>query len=66
MPADLNELVPIPATYFSSGRQLPPVEPGKLITTDDSPLLEYYLWRSLSNDTPKVLTGHLWHGTVRD
>jgi spermidine synthase len=61
---DLNELTTLSPGFFSSGQHLPAPTPDVLITTDDRPLLEYYLWRSLTNGIQKVLPGHLWAGTT--
>jgi spermidine synthase len=59
--ADLNELQPVPLSFFLDVAYTPSRAPsGDLIVTDDRPLLEFYLLRTARNGGRKVLPMHLW------
>lgn len=58
--ADLTEYDAVTPEAFLSGKPLAVEQPLDLVVTDDRPMLEFYLIRSLVRGQQKVLTEHLW------
>ena len=57
---DLRELDDVPVSFFANLAPEPPPQPELLIVTDDHPLLEFYVLRTVFGGGRKMVPLHSW------
>ncbi len=58
--ADLREWDPVEASFFESARDYRPVPGAHAVTTDDRPLLEFYLLQTVERKGKKLFAYNFW------